>query len=119
VKSTRSQVAALDAAERRWNESLTKQFAAAPDIFVSLIDAIDPELQSAATDAELRKPGSGISFLLMELDRRVPLAVEVRNSSLSKSTVPSGDVARAGNSDREGSAVSADFQSLNTTKHQA
>jgi hypothetical protein len=102
VKSSRSHVAARDAAERRWNEALTKQFAAAPDIFVSLIDAIDPELQSTATDAELQRPGSGISFLLMELDRRVPLVVDARNSSLDKSTVPSGDVARAGNSDREG-----------------
>jgi hypothetical protein len=119
VKSSRSHVAARDAAERRWNEALTKQLAAAPDIFVSLIDAIDPELQSTATDAELRRPGSGISFLLMELDRRAPLVVDARNSSLDKSTVPSGGVARAGNSDREGSAVSMDFQSLNTTKDRA
>jgi hypothetical protein len=118
VKSSRSHVAARDAAERRWNEALTRQFAAAPDIFVSLIDAIDPELQSTATDAELRRPGSGISFLLMELDRRVPL-VDARNSSLDKSTVPSGDVDASGNSDREGSAVSSDLQSLNTTKDQA
>ena len=119
VKSSRSAIAARDAAERRWNEALTKQFAAAPDIFVSLIDAIDPELQSTATDAELQRPGSGISFLLMELDRRVPLVVDARNSSLDKSTVPSGDVVHAGNSDREGSAVSSDFQSLNNTKDQA
>jgi len=119
VKSASSHVAARDAAERRWNELLTKQFAAAPDIFVSLIDTIDPELQSATTDAELGKPGSGIGFLLRELDRRSPLAPNVRNVSLDKSTVPSGDVARAGNSDREGSAVSADFQSLNMTKDQA
>jgi len=119
VKSSRSHVAARDAAERRWNEALTKQFAAVPDIFVSLIDAIDPELQSTATDAELRRPGSGISVLLIELDRRVPLVVDARNSSLDKSTVPSGDVDASGNSDREGSAVSSDFQSLNTTKHQA
>ena len=119
VKSSRSYVAARDAAERRWNEALTKQFAAAPDVFVSLIDAIDPELQSTATDAELQRPGSGISFLLMELDRRVPLVADARNSSLDKSTVPSGGVARAGNSDREGSAVSMDFQSLNTTKDRA
>jgi hypothetical protein len=32
--------------------------------------------------------------------------------------VPSGDVARAGNSHREGSAVSASFESLNSTKQQ-
>ena len=119
VKSTSSHVAARDAAERRWNELLTKQFAAAPDIFVSLIDTIDPELQSATTDAELGKPGSGIGFLLRELDRRSPLGFDARDACPDKSTVPSGDVARAGNSDREGSAVSAGFQSLNTTKDQA
>jgi hypothetical protein len=119
VKSSRSVVAARDAAERRWNEALTKQFAAAPDVFFGLIDAIDSELQSAATDAELQKPGSGVAFLLIELDRRVPLAVDARNSPSDESTVPSGDVALAGNSDREGSAVSPDFPSLNITKHQA
>jgi hypothetical protein len=88
-------------------------------VFFGLIDAIDLELQSAATDAELRKPGSGVTFLLMELDRRVPLAVDNRNSPSDESTVPSGDVDASGNSDREGSAVSSDFQSLNTTKDQA
>ena len=67
-----------------------------------LIDAIDLDLASRTTDAELRKPGSGVTFLLMELDRRVPLAVAARNGPSYKSTVPSGDVARAGNSDREG-----------------
>jgi hypothetical protein len=119
VKSTRSHVAARDAAERRWNELLTKQFAAAPDIFVSLIDTIDAELQSATTDAELGKPGSGIGFLLRELDRRSPLGFDARGASPDKSTVPSGHLEASGNSDREGSAVSAGFQSLNMTKDQA
>jgi hypothetical protein len=119
VKSSRSAVAARDTAERRWNEALTKQFAAAPDVFFGLIDAIDSGLQSAATDAELRKPGSGVTFLLMELDRRVPPGGDARNSPSDKSTVPSGDVDASGNSDREGAAVSVDFQSLNITKHQA
>jgi hypothetical protein len=119
VKSTSSHVAARDAAERRWNELLTKQFAAAPDIFVSLIDTIDAELQSATTDAELGKPGSGIGFLLRELDRRSPLGFDARGASPDKSTVPSGHLEASGNSDREGSAVSAGFQSLNMTKDQA
>jgi hypothetical protein len=119
VKPTRSQVAARDAAERRWNELFTKEFVAAPRAFGLLVDAIDVDLHNATTDAELRKPGSGISFLLMELDRRVPLAIDNRNSPSNESTVPSGDVARAGNSDREGSAVSSDFQSLKSAKDQA
>ena len=115
VKSTSSKNAAYDAAERRWNNSLMKQFKAAPDVFAGLIDAIDPDLHRATTDLEVRQPGSGLAFLLSELDRRVPLGREPSN----KSAVPSGDIARAGNSDREGSAVSTDFPSLNITKHQA
>jgi hypothetical protein len=118
VKSTCSRDAARDAAERRWNELFTREFVAAP-LFGLLVDAIDVDLRTATTDAELRRPGSGINFLLMELDRRVPLALNARNGLSHESTVPSGDVARAGNSDREGSAVSSDFQSLNTTKDQA
>jgi len=98
---------------------LTKQFGAAPDIFVSLIDTIDPELQSATTDAELGKPGSGIGFLLRELDRRSPLGFDARDACPNKSAVPSGRLEASGNSDREGSAVSTDFSSLNTAKHRA
>jgi hypothetical protein len=119
VKSTRSEVAARDAAERRWNELFTKEFVAAPDVFARLVDAIDVDLHNATTDAELRKPGSGIGFLLKELDRRSPPALDARTASFNKSTVPSGDVGASGNSDREGSAVSAAFRSLNSTKHQA
>ena len=119
VKSTCSRDAARDAAERRWNELFTKEFVASPLVFGRLVDAIDTDLHNATTDAELRKPGSGISFLLMELDRRVPLAINNRNSPSNESTVPSGDVARAGNSDRGGSAVSSDFESLKSTKDQA
>lgn len=119
VKSTSSQVAARDAAERRWNELLTKKFVIAPDVFASLVDAIDMDLRVATTDAELRKPGSGIGFLLKELDRRSPLALDAQTASFNKSTVPSGDVGASSNSDRDGSPVSATFQSLNITKHQA
>lgn len=118
VKSTSSQYAAHDAAERRWNDSMMKQFRAAPDVFAIFIDAIDGDLHRATTEKELRKPGSGLPFLLEELDRRMPLS-GVSGVSADKSTVPSGDVTRAGNSDREGSPASTDFQSLNNTKHQA
>jgi hypothetical protein len=53
VKSTSSRNAAFDAAEGRWNNSLMKQFKAAPDVFAGLIDAIDPDLHRATTDTEL------------------------------------------------------------------
>lgn len=73
VKTASSRNAAQDAAERRWNNSLMKQLKAAPDIFAGVIDAIDLDLQHATTALELSKPGSGLPFLLSELDRRVPL----------------------------------------------
>src|SRR6266436_4555354 len=119
VKSTSSKNAAYDAAERRWNNSLMKQFKAAPDVFAGVIDAIDLDLHRATTDLELRKPGSGLAFLLSELDRHVPLSHTTGAAPSNKSAVPSGDMARASNSNREGSAVSTDFLSLNITKHQA
>ena len=84
VKSGSSRVAARDAAERRWNESLTRQLAAAPDVFAGIIDAIDVDLQSAATDAELRRPGSGLADLLHELDRRSRQAGGTRPTPLDQ-----------------------------------
>src|SRR6185503_11113335 len=105
VKSTSSQNAANDAAERRWNVSMMKQFKAVPDVFAIFIDAIDADLHRATTEKELHKPGSGLPFLLGELDRRVPLS-GVSGASANKTTVPSGDPTPAGNSDREGSPAS-------------
>jgi hypothetical protein len=117
VKTANSRDAARDAAERRWNELLMKQFQAAPDVFGSLLVAIDVELSRATTDTELQKRGSGIHFLLRELDRRSPVGAGKRVAD--ESAVPSGEVGAAGNSDREGSPVSAGFPSLNIPKHQA
>lgn len=116
VKAADSKDAAHDAAERRWNEALMKQFLADPDVFGTMVEGIDAELSGAATDAELRKRGSGIHFLLRELDRRSPLVAKQR--AVDKSTVPSGEVGASGNSDREGSPASSGFESLNSTKHQ-
>lgn len=70
VKQTSSRVAARDAAERRWNDALTRQFAAAPDVFAGLIDTIDVDLQLVTTEIELRNPGNGIAYLFHELYRR-------------------------------------------------
>jgi hypothetical protein len=47
-----------------------------------------------------------------------PRAVGAVRSVSSIIVVPSSDVARARNSDREGSAVSASFESLNSTQQQ-
>jgi hypothetical protein len=114
VKPANSRDAARDAAERRWNDALTKQFIAAPEVFANLVEAIDVELSTATTDAELRKRGSGIHFLLRELDRRCPLTAN--NRAADKSTAPSGEVRASDNSDREGSPARSHFQSLNRLK---
>lgn len=75
---------------------------------------IDSELSRATTDAELQNRGSGIHFLLHELDQRTPL--KAAKATSEKSAVPSGEVGAAGNSDRVGSPASPDFRSLNTPK---
>ncbi|MFK4490290.1 helix-turn-helix domain-containing protein [Bradyrhizobium sp. USDA 336] len=64
---------ARTAAERRWNEALTKQLASAPDVFAGVIEAIDSDLSRATTEVELRQRGRGVEFLLVQLDRRKPL----------------------------------------------
>jgi len=114
VKTANSRDAAYDAAERRWNVLLMRQVKAAPDVFADLMVAIDSELQRATTERELRKRGSGLPFLLTELDRRLSLGGTARAIAPAQSAVPSGEVGDTGNSDREGSPASADFPSLNT-----
>ena len=114
VKPTSSRDAAYDAAEKRWNDSLTRQFRAAPDVFAGLIDSIDPDLDRATTEIELRKPGSGLPYLLGELDRRRPLQPSPSACSPTKTTGPTRQVLLAGNSDRGGSPVRSNFQSLKT-----
>ncbi|MBR1335336.1 helix-turn-helix domain-containing protein [Bradyrhizobium ottawaense] len=64
---------ARTAAERRWNEALTKQLASAPEVFAGVIEAIDSDLSHATTEVELRHRGRGVEFLLVQLDRRKPL----------------------------------------------
>jgi hypothetical protein len=115
VKTANSREAARDSAERRWNEALMAQFLAAPDALGGLMEKIDSELSRATTDAELQKRGSGIHFLLHELDRRARLKAGEAVAA-DKSTVPSGDLARTGNSNGEGSPASPDFSSLNKRK---
>ena len=114
VKTANSRDAARDSAERRWNEALMKQFLAAPDVFGGLMEEIDSELSRTTTDAELQERGSGIHFLLHELDRRARL--KDGRATVDKSTVPSGEVSDAGNSDRGGSPASPDFRSLKSLK---
>ena len=67
---TSSAEAARDSAERRWNIVLLDLFAHDPALFGAVADAIDLPLKSMATDAELKRPGSGLECLLRELSKR-------------------------------------------------
>jgi Mn-dependent DtxR family transcriptional regulator len=58
---------ANDAAERRWTFELQSRFVSTPTTYAKVIDAITPMMHAAATDAELRKPGAGLFYILHQL----------------------------------------------------
>jgi DNA-binding IclR family transcriptional regulator len=62
-----SREAALAAAERRWSAGLNSRYSATPEIYAEIIAAIDAEMQCAATEAEMRKPGAGLRFIHEQL----------------------------------------------------
>jgi hypothetical protein len=64
-----SQEAARIAAERRWNDDLLDRYRATP-AYATVLAAIDIEIQNAATDAELKRRGAGLVWILEELLRR-------------------------------------------------
>jgi hypothetical protein len=70
ASSSRAVDAARVAAERRWTGALHDQYAATPTVYGEIIDAIDPEMQAAATEAEIRRPGTGLLCILHELQAR-------------------------------------------------
>ena len=82
VKETSSCDAAYDAAERRWNNVLLKRFLATPTTYGEIIAAIDSTMQAAATEAEIKRRGAGVRYILNQLKAK----------SLQPS-VQSGDVA--------------------------
>ncbi len=67
AKSRRPLDSALTAAERRWNTDLHAHFSSSPEIYGQVIGAINQELQSAATAAEMNRRGAGISYILEQL----------------------------------------------------
>lgn len=59
--------AARDEAERRWSRDLDERFRSKPVTYAEIIEAITPEIQSTATDAELGRHGAGIAFIIKVL----------------------------------------------------
>jgi len=66
---------ARGAAERRWNCALYEHYRSRTDIYGAVIEAVDAEMQSAATAAELRKHGAGFAYILDQLSVRIPSLV--------------------------------------------
>lgn len=69
----RQQAAANAAAEARWDRDLRQRLSL--EAYGSAVEAITPALQQAATEAELRKRGSGFDLLVSELSRPTPVVL--------------------------------------------
>jgi hypothetical protein len=67
VKKTRTRDAAFAAAERRWNAALQDKYLATPTAYGEIIGAIDFAMQAAATEAELKRHGAGLAYILDRL----------------------------------------------------
>ena len=57
-------------AERHWDADLRRYYLADVELYGRVIAAIDPGLQAAATDAELRRRGAGALHIVAELEKR-------------------------------------------------
>ena len=62
-----SQGVARIEAERRWSNDLHREFGSFVVTYGEIIGAIDTAIQTAATDAELRKRGAGIEYIRKKL----------------------------------------------------
>lgn len=115
-----SRRAVRSVAEWRWNTALLNAFGADPPTYARIVEAMTPELQAEATNAECSRHGDGLRLIL---ERLRSLADGV-GSGEAAAAIPSpahGSFLRdadAGISDREGSPVSDDFESLNLAKAQ-
>lgn len=65
--STPSAAAARTEAERRWQNDLHRGFSHMPVTYGEIIEALDAEIQASATDAELRSPGAGMTYIASRL----------------------------------------------------
>jgi hypothetical protein len=64
---SRSADAAHTEAERRWSNELFTAYGSLPITYAEVIEAITPEIQSAATDAEIKTRGGGLVFIRHKL----------------------------------------------------
>jgi hypothetical protein len=64
--------AAQSAALRRWNNDLLDRFRSTP-LYAAIVDALDIELQNAATEAELKRRGAGMACIVEQLTKRAIL----------------------------------------------
>jgi hypothetical protein len=67
-----SEEAAQSAALRRWNNELLDRFRSTP-LYAVIVEALDMELQNAATEAELKRRGAGLACIVEQLTKRAIL----------------------------------------------
>jgi hypothetical protein len=65
-----AQRAATLAAEKKWNRDLHQTFGGNEEVYAKVIQAMDAELQDAATRAELAQAGGGCCHIVHELQKR-------------------------------------------------
>lgn len=60
-------VAMRSAAERRWTDQLLRRFGSQPVTYGEIVNGIDDTMREAATDAELARPGAGLTYIVEAL----------------------------------------------------
>ena len=64
-----SKEAAQTSAERRWNKELLDRFRQT-SLYATILEALEDDIQAAATQAEVQRVGAGVKYILQELIRR-------------------------------------------------
>jgi hypothetical protein len=68
--NTDTATAARTAAERRWHDALFLRLRDKPELYGQAVEAIDLNLQTGATEAELARKGTGVRYILDQLVAR-------------------------------------------------
>lgn len=123
----RSRNVAEAEAERRWTAALHRFFASQPLTYGDIIAAVTPEIQAAATREELLHRGAGIAYIMRRLKLGddpteavcLPVPTPPPTAAVAEPHGSFHGSCAARVSNRDGSPVTPDFQSLNTPKHEA